>query len=753
MTVLELRTNFGDQSVCDEELGALLIEDVTSCELAGRLLDRLEDVLVKVLGEPNDLDNSDEWRFGNNGSLSVGLAGDKRGLWNSFEDDDAGGADVLGLLAWEWDLTDRAAVEERAEALLKDLPEEMRAAPRADGAVVDKKWSAEEAVENFWGQAGELSDDHGRAYLQGRGIDPGAISMSEAREAVHKSNKSSETNEFPAAIFPLTNGNSEITGIHAVRCPRGAKLEHVPKITNGSVKGAAIKFSGRRTLNDEIVLCEGPEDAMSIRQATGYETWASCSVTNMGNVEAPLDQKFVVFADWDPDKNSIADGTVVACEKLAEVGSCVRVTHGSPLAKDANAMLTSVFFIEDGVFSAHPQVNSFGDIGDDANADIGGAEIIERLEAGERVSGATMIKAQINDAVPLAEYRQDHEATSDDDDTEPVAKRRRLVTMQEMMAEMKPPDWLIDGHMESNSLALMFGEPKTGKSFVAVDMALSVAAGLSFHDNSVRQGAVVYVGAEGISGQRRRVMAWSVGHQIEDPGALPMLWAQRGEDFTDKGEVRTLATEITDFAEEAEVPIRLIVIDTLNRNFGGSDENNTQDMTKFVSNLDFLRAKYDATVLVVHHSGLSDKRNRLSVNRRNVCYCQRGLDLNTIGEWLCYLSSLRSLQQPIERPAANFCAVGKTLATQCMVRIIYCSSLSAPMMLKSRETERCPRKRKSWRKLHAEAVLWCSLACIMERVASRLSLMRLKTNGALGKRICGYPFQVGRYRTTLILLI
>jgi RecA-family ATPase len=156
-------------------------------------------------------------------------------------------------------------------------------------------------------------------------------------------------------------------------------------------------------------------------------------------------------------------------------------------------------------------------------------------------------------------------------------------------------------------IIIRWRQPKTGKSFVAVDMALSIAAGTSFHDHSVAQGAVVYVGAEGVNGLRRRVMAWCMEQGVEDPEALPMLWARRGEDFTDKDEVKALAAEIAAFAADAGMLIRLIVIDTLNRNFGGSDENNTQDMTKFVSNLDYLRAEYDAAVLVVHHSGLSDK--------------------------------------------------------------------------------------------------------------------------------------------------
>ena len=48
----------------------------------------------------------------------------------------------------------------------------------------------------------------------------------------------------------------------------------------------------------------------------------------------------------------------------------------------------------------------------------------------------------------------------------------------------------------------------------------------------------------------------------------------------------------------------LIVLDTLNRNFGGGQENSDQDMTQFVGGCDDLRRRFPgSSVLVVHHSG------------------------------------------------------------------------------------------------------------------------------------------------------
>lgn len=55
-------------------------------------------------------------------------------------------------------------------------------------------------------------------------------------------------------------------------------------------------------------------------------------------------------------------------------------------------------------------------------------------------------------------------------------------------------------------------------------------------------------------------------------------------------------------------PPALIVIDTLARNFGPGDENSNTDMGRFLNHVDgLLRARFGATVAIVHHTGHSHK--------------------------------------------------------------------------------------------------------------------------------------------------
>ena len=67
---------------------------------------------------------------------------------------------------------------------------------------------------------------------------------------------------------------------------------------------------------------------------------------------------------------------------------------------------------------------------------------------------------------------------------------------------------------------------------------------------------------------------------------------------------------IDELIETHDTPPALIVVDTLARNFGGSDENSTSEMNSFVNNVnDFLRDRYKCVVMIVHHTGKGDKKS------------------------------------------------------------------------------------------------------------------------------------------------
>jgi hypothetical protein len=183
-----------------------------------------------------------------------------------------------------------------------------------------------------------------------------------------------------------------------------------------------------------------------------------------------------------------------------------------------------------------------------------------------------------------------------------LANRFKLLTLDEI-AQLPPPEWLIADLVPKDGLVMLYGEPNVGKSFLALDWALSVAEGVPCLGHDVQQGEVVYIYAEGVRGLHQRAEAWLKAH---DRTGSPLFRAlPLSVTIPDADERREFVKAVR---AESKHP-RLIVIDTLARNFGTGNESLAQDMNSFVSGCDELRAEFPgATVLVVHHSGKDPNR-------------------------------------------------------------------------------------------------------------------------------------------------
>jgi hypothetical protein len=177
--------------------------------------------------------------------------------------------------------------------------------------------------------------------------------------------------------------------------------------------------------------------------------------------------------------------------------------------------------------------------------------------------------------------------------------------MQAGMIKAKPTQWLIRDLIEHDSLDLVFGDPGCGKSLFAIALALCTSTGTPFYGHEVRQGPVIFIAGEGRNGLKRRMMAWSINNMVSHDTA-PLFISLMPAALTDAAMVEQVQAAIELVSVEHGPPV-LIIIDTLARNFGPGDENSTQDMSKFVQAADALRASSQATVLIVHHSGHSEK--------------------------------------------------------------------------------------------------------------------------------------------------
>ena len=81
--------------------------------------------------------------------------------------------------------------------------------------------------------------------------------------------------------------------------------------------------------------------------------------------------------------------------------------------------------------------------------------------------------------------------------TEPLLKRLSDIRLQ-------PIEFLVDGLIPANSLTSIFGSPGSGKSFIGIDVAMSVSTNSDFHGRPARSGKTIYVAGEGYNGLVQR---------------------------------------------------------------------------------------------------------------------------------------------------------------------------------------------------------------------------------------------------------
>jgi hypothetical protein len=169
----------------------------------------------------------------------------------------------------------------------------------------------------------------------------------------------------------------------------------------------------------------------------------------------------------------------------------------------------------------------------------------------------------------------------------------------DLLANLAPPTWLIKKYIPAEGTGLFFGQSQSGKSFIAVDIACHVAAGLDWHGIRVRERCgVAYVAAEGATGITKRVIGWSQHHDI-DMRDLPL-------GVSNSGVLLPSDVELTIKRLERIPNLGLVILDTYAKTLDGN-ENSTQDGAAYAMAAEQIRESFNCFVMVVHHVGHVEK--------------------------------------------------------------------------------------------------------------------------------------------------
>jgi hypothetical protein len=189
-----------------------------------------------------------------------------------------------------------------------------------------------------------------------------------------------------------------------------------------------------------------------------------------------------------------------------------------------------------------------------------------------------------------------------------LSKQLFSILTLDQIANLPPPKFLIDRHVPERSVGFLYGDPGTGKSFIALDWALHIAYGAEkWHGDPIDgtdDGMVIYLAGEGASGMRTRASAWKQRHgHTHDSENFGLLGGT--VNFMSKDDGPKLVRSLERHAERFGRPIRMIVVDTVSRAMPGADENSQKEMTLFVRACDLLRDEFGCAVVGVHHANKS----------------------------------------------------------------------------------------------------------------------------------------------------
>ena len=207
------------------------------------------------------------------------------------------------------------------------------------------------------------------------------------------------------------------------------------------------------------------------------------------------------------------------------------------------------------------------------------------------------------DAEPAIELSIDAEAFEPELAIELVPEESKIRIEPWDTIQDEPVEWLIQDVLPRKGFSALFGPPGSFKSFVALDIAHSVATGTAWMGKEVSvPGAVLYICGEGHGGVGARIRACRLHHRTA-PGAKVYVIRHQLNLRSSKEDIQQLHLAISNLVQREEIRFELVQVDTLARAFGGGNENDSSDMGAFIASLSKIQRLLDCALQIVHHVG------------------------------------------------------------------------------------------------------------------------------------------------------
>jgi DNA primase len=162
----------------------------------------------------------------------------------------------------------------------------------------DKSDKSVEALA-IWEQAGPVNGSIAEIYLRWRGISPPFTPDLRFLQLAYPGGS-----QLPCLVCAVRGVDGQIIGIQRIWIAndgRGKADVKKPKLSLGSIKGGAIRIGDYDGAEGSLVVCEGPEDGLSLNVMLETPVWASGGASFLPAMQFPSEvHTIVIGADNDP---------------------------------------------------------------------------------------------------------------------------------------------------------------------------------------------------------------------------------------------------------------------------------------------------------------------------------------------------------------------------------------------------------------------------------------------------------------------
>lgn len=183
----------------------------------------------------------------------------------------------------------------------------------------------------------------------------------------------------------------------------------------------------------------------------------------------------------------------------------------------------------------------------------------------------------------------------------PPERRDRIHFLHDYADNVQDPTWLIPGLLPAYGIGMLYGESGSFKSFLALDMALSLAFGIpgQWGAPPVKNDVLFLAGEGPVATAKKRWPAWMEWQNIEFRNDHRFFIGSEVPLYTDTAAWENVKGDLA----ELKAKPSLIVIDTMSRLMTGLDENSSKDAGMVTKFMEQLARYYECFVLGIHHTG------------------------------------------------------------------------------------------------------------------------------------------------------